>query len=146
MNATDATMQPGNRPAKILVVDDNHLVAKTISFKLRGPGYQVTIALDAAEAMAAVGKDRPDLILLDIMFPNDIAGGQWDGFRILEWIHRMDESRKIPIIIITSSEDVKYEERAKAAGAAAFFHKPIDNDRFLSMIRALLDNSAPKPA
>lgn len=141
MNGTDATTQP----AKILVVDDNNLVAKTISFKLRGPGYQVTTAHDGAEAMAAVRKDRPDLILLDIMFPDDFANG-WDGFSIMQWIHRMDESRKIPIVMITSSEDVKIEERAKAAGAAAFFRKPIDNNKFLSVIRGLLDNTAPKPA
>ena len=145
MNATDAATPPPNRPAKILVVEDNNLVAKTICFKLRGPEYQLTTASDGAEAMAAVRKDRPDLILLDIMFPADIAN-RWDGFNILEWIHRMDESRKIPIIMITSSEDVKFEERAKAAGAVAFFRKPIDNNRFLSVIRTLLNNGAPKPA
>jgi CheY-like chemotaxis protein len=141
----NAATQSANQPAKILVVEDNNLVAKTISFKLRGSGYEVATALDGSEAMAAVRKDRPDLILLDIMFPDDFANG-WDGFSIMEWLHRLDETRKTPIIIMTGSEDVKNEERAKAAGAAAFFRKPIEHDKLLSAIRTLLDSSAPKPA
>jgi two-component system, OmpR family, response regulator MprA len=146
MNSTNPTVQSVVPLAKILVVDDNSLVAKTIGFKLRGSGYQVATALDGAEAMSAVRQDKPDLILLDIMFPNDFASGPWDGFRILEWLHHMDESRKIPIIIITSSEDVKNEERAKAAGAAAFFRKPINHDLLLKAIRVLLGSNVPKPA
>jgi CheY-like chemotaxis protein len=141
MNSANSPIQSVVPPAKILVVDDNDLVAKTISIKLKGVGYQVATALDAPEALAAVRKDRPDLILLDINFPDD-----WDGFQIMEWLHRLDDSRKTPIIIITGSDDVKNEERAKAAGAAAFFRKPIDHDELLKVIRVLLSGNTPKPA
>jgi CheY-like chemotaxis protein len=142
MNSANAPIQSVVPPAKILVVDDNSLLAKTISFKLKGAGYQVATALDGAEAMSAVRRDKPDLILLDIVFPDDF--GSWDGFRIMDWLHRMEDSRKIPIIIITGSDDVKNEERARAAGAAAFFRKPIDHDGLLKVIRALLSRDAPK--
>ena len=130
---------------KILVVDDNEVVLKTVSLKLQGCGYQVITALDGTEAVAAARKESPDLILLDINFPPDVDGVPWDGFRIMEWLHRVDESRKIPIIIITGGEDVKNKDRAMASGAVAFFHKPLNHDDLIKVVRATLAN-APKPA
>ena len=126
-------------PAKtILVVDDNEIVIKTISLKLQGAGYRVVSAMDGAAAMAAVRKESPDLILLDISFPPDVGSVPWDGFRIMEWFHRLDAARKIPIIIITGSEDVKTKERATQSGAVAFFQKPIEHDYLLKVVRATL--------
>ena len=66
-----------------------------------------------------------------------MAGVPWDGFRIMEWLHRLD-ARKIPIIIITGGEDIKNKERALASGAVAFFHKPINHDDLLKVVRATL--------
>jgi len=132
--------------AKILVVDDNEVVVKTICLKLKGAGYEVATAQDGAEAMSVVRMERPDLILLDITFPPDVAGVPWDGFRIMEWLHRVDESRRIPIIIITGGEDVKNKERAMASGAVAFFHKPFNHDDLLKVIRATLSQHYAKPA
>ncbi len=128
---------------KILVVDDNEIILKTVSLKLQGAGYRVITALDGAEAVAAARKEIPDLILLDISFPPDVAGVPWDGFRVMEWFHRLESARKIPVIIITGSEDPKYKERASSSGAVAFFHKPIDHDDLLKVIRATL---GPTPA
>jgi len=54
---------------KILVVDDNKVILKTISLKLQGAGFQIITALDGSEAVAAARKETPDLILLDINFP-----------------------------------------------------------------------------
>jgi CheY-like chemotaxis protein len=136
---------PEGAPAKILVVDDNEVIVKTICLKLKGAGYRVATAQDGAEAMSVVRMEKPDLILLDITFPPDVAGVPWDGFRIMEWLHRVDESRKIPIIIITGGEDVKNKERAMASGAVAFFHKPLNHDDLIKVVRATLAN-APKPA
>ena len=127
---------------KILVVDDNEVILKTISLKLKGGGYQVVTAQDGSEAMSVVRMEKPDLILLDITFPPDIAGVPWDGFRMMEWLRRVDESRKIPIIIITGGEEVKNKGRAIASGAVAFFHKPINHDDLLKVIRATLDDSS----
>jgi CheY-like chemotaxis protein len=129
---------PSASAKKILVVDDNEVILKTISLKLKGVGYQAVTAQDGAEAMSVVRMEKPDLILLDIVFPPDVAGVPWDGFRIMEWLHRVDESRKIPIIIITGGEEVKNKERAIASGAVAFFHKPINHDDLLKVIHATL--------
>jgi CheY-like chemotaxis protein len=123
---------------KILIVDDNEIILKTVSLKLQGAGYRVVTALDGAEAVAAARKEAPDLVLLDISFPPDVGGVEWNGFRIMEWFHRMEAVKKTPVIIITGGEDAKDKERAVASGAVAFFHKPIDHDDLLKVIRATL--------
>ena len=138
---------PAGVPAKkILVVDDNEIVIKTITLKLRGAGYQVITAMDGSEAVAMARKEIPDLILLDVTFPPDVGGVPWDGFRIMEWFHRLDTAKKIPVIVITGNEDPKTKERATAAGAVAFFQKPLEHDYLLKVIRATLGETATKPA
>ena len=133
------SLDPSIAPKKkILVVDDNAIVIKTITLKLQGAGFQVVTAMDGSEGVAAARRENPDLILLDISFPPDVGGVPWDGFRIMEWFHRLENSRKIPIIVITGSEDPKVRERATSAGAVAFFQKPIEHDDLLKVIRATL--------
>jgi len=142
MNAETAPASP----KKILVVDDNEVILKTISLKLQGAGYKVITALDGSEAVACARKEVPDLILLDISFPPDVDGVPWDGFRIMEWFHRLDTAKKIPVIIITGSEDSKYKDRAVTSGAVAFFHKPIDHDDLLKVVRATFGTATGEPA
>jgi CheY-like chemotaxis protein len=137
--STDPSTAPSR---KILVVDDNEIVIKTICLKLQGAGYKVITATDGAEAVAATRKENPDLILLDISFPPDVTSVQWDGFRIMEWLHRLDTAKKIPIIVITGSEEPKTKDRATSAGAVAYFQKPIEHDDLLKVIRATLGDSA----
>ena len=127
---------------KILVVDDNEVVIKTITLKLQGAGYRVVGAMDGSDAVAAARRENPDLILLDISFPPDVGSVEWDGFRIMEWFHRLDTAKKIPIIIITGSEDPKTKERATQSGAVAFFQKPIEHDYLLKVVRATLGDAA----
>jgi CheY-like chemotaxis protein len=134
-------MSIGATAKKILVVDDNEIVIKTISLKLQGAGYQVLTAMDGAAAVAMARKEAPDLILLDLSFPPDVAGVPWDGFRIMEWFHRLDSAKKIPIIVITGSEDPKDKERATSTGAVAFFQKPIEHDYLLKVVRATLGDT-----
>ena len=133
--STDSSAAPLK---KILVVDDNEIVVKTLSLKLQGAGYQVITALDGAEAVAAARKETPDLILLDISFPPDVGGVPWDGFRIMEWFQRLDTVKKIPIIIITGTEDPKARERATSSGAIAYFQKPLEHDYLIKVVRATL--------
>jgi CheY-like chemotaxis protein len=126
---------------KILVVDDNEVILKTLSFKLKANNYDVVTALDGSEAVAAVRKEKPDAILLDISFPPDVAHGggvPWDGFRIIQWLRRMDEAKDIPIIIITGGDAAKYQSRAVAEGALAFFTKPIDHEALLKTLHGAL--------
>ncbi len=90
-------MSAETAPAKkILVVDDNEVILKTISLKLQAAGYRAVTALDGAEAVASVRKDSPDLILLDISFPSDVGGVEWDGFRIMAVVARLEAVKKTP--------------------------------------------------
>lgn len=133
-------------PKKILVVDDNEIIVKTITVKLKSAGFQVFTALEGAEAVAVVRKQKPDLIVLDISFPPDVAGVPWDGFRIMDWLHRVDESKKIPIIVITGGTGPKDKEQAMSAGAVGFLPKPIDHDELLKLVRAALGAPVASPA
>lgn len=133
---------------KILVVDDSPLILKLMSLKLTANGYDVITAEDGGTAVSTVRKEKPDLILLDISFPPDVGHGggvAWDGFLIMTWLQRLEEAKHIPIIVITGGEPAKYKDRALAAGATNFFHKPIDNDALLTVIRQTLGNGAAEP-
>jgi DNA-binding response OmpR family regulator len=129
---------------KILVIDDNEIILKTTSMKLQSAGYEVSTALDGTEGVSLVRKEKPDLVLLDITFPGDFGGVSWDGFRIMEWLHRVDETKKIPIIIISGVVEEKNKKRATDSGAIAFFPKPVNFDEMLKVIRATLGQPAPK--
>ena len=136
--------QPGAGCAKkILIVDDDAVIIKTTSAKLKSRGYQVAAAMDAAEAVSAIRQDKPDLILLDISFPPDVGSVDWDGFKIMAWLQRMDEAKDIPIIVITGGDPAKYKDRSLATGAVAFFHKPIQHDELLTVIAKILSDAQP---
>lgn len=124
---------------KILVVDDDAVVIRALSIKLQASGFEVVKATNGADAVNAVRTQRPDLILLDLTFPADPGSVAWDGFLIMQWLKRVEEAAHVPIIVITSGDREKYESRAIAAGATAFFHKPTSHDALLGLIRQTLN-------
>jgi CheY-like chemotaxis protein len=132
---------------RILVADDNVVVLKALSIKLKSKGYEVRTAMDGSTAVSCVRREAPDLIILDIDFPPDVAHGggiSWDGFLILDWLRRLDEARETPIIFITSHQDARFRERATSMGAVAFFQKPIDHDELLRIVHEIVgDPSEP---
>ena len=135
------------KPRKILIADDSRIILKTLSNNLSAHGYQVLTADNGGEAVHLARGEKPDLILLDIIFPPDVGHGggvAWDGFLIMDWLRRMDEAKSIPIIIITGGDPAKYEQRSLAAGAVAFLHKPIDNAALLKIIRQTLGDTEPE--
>ncbi len=126
---------------KILVVDDNRVILRVLTVALQPKGYKVLTALSGPETLSTVRKEKPDLILLDLSFPPDavnVGGALQDGFFIIEWLRRTPEAEKIPIIIISSSDPAQYQKRATAAKVAACFRKPIDNNKLLETIHAIL--------
>jgi CheY-like chemotaxis protein len=141
MNAETAI--PGGK--KILVVDDDQVILKTLSMALISNGYQVFTATDGPGAASIVAQERPDLILLDLLFPPDavnVGGALQDGFFIIEWLRHMGKAADIPIIIISGDKSAKDKKNALATGAVAFFPKPIDRIALLAAIRATLGEDA----
>jgi two-component system cell cycle response regulator len=143
-----AIQQPAvSNRKKIMVVDDSIIILKTLSMKLKAGGYDVLTAEDGAVAVSTARRERPDLILLDLVFPPDVAHGggvAWDGFLIMDWLKRMEEAKDIPIIIITGSKSEEFKARSMAAGAVGYFQKPLNNDELLAAIhQALGENPVP---
>ena len=137
----DTPPTAGPRKKKILVVDDNAIIVKTLAFKIKSQGYDVITAMDGSEAVSAVRREKPDLVVLDVSFPPDVGSGggiPWDGFLIIEWLRRIDEAKNLPIVIISGGDAEKYEKKAKDAGAVAFFHKPVDHEGLIQVIRTTL--------
>jgi len=127
---------------KILIVDDDPVILKALSWDLERKGYEVLTAVDGPEAFTLVRREKPDLILLDILFPPDIfqSGNSWDAFLIIQWLQRMGESweRHIPVIVISGAEPKEFQDRCLVAGAVAYFQKPILLPQLLYIIRQSL--------
>ena len=142
------TEQPDALPKKILVVDDNLVIRKVVEKKLKSSGYQVMLAMDASEAISAIKKEIPDLILLDLIFPPDPmdVGMHWDGFAIIRWLHNMSEASNVPVVIISGTDPAKYRDRCLAAGATAYLHKPLNMEELVVIVQRALGENVPSAA
>lgn len=133
---------------KILIVDDNEVVQRALTMLLSVNQYDVITAGEGAEAVRMARKENPDLILLDISFPPDVAhgGSPFDnGLKILQWLRRMEETAGIPILVMTIGDAAKYRELALKSGANEFLRKPVGDHELLSAISRHLQ-SKPAPA
>ena len=125
----------GERPPRVMVVDDSVTVRKVTTRFLEREGMQVVTAKDGAEAMLKLQEQVPDVMLLDIEMPH------MDGFEVISKVRLSDVLRDLPIVMITSRTGDKHRERAFALGANAYLGKPYQESVLLEQIRALL---APK--
>jgi two-component system cell cycle response regulator DivK len=118
--------------AKILVVEDNETNQKIIVRRLQKRGYDVVIASDGQEGVDQGRSQAPDLILMDMSLP--IIDG-WEATRQLK---AAAETQRIPIIALTAHAMVGDREKALAAGCDDYDVKPIELERLLGKIEALL--------
>ena len=95
---------------KVLVVEDEQLIADLLQKKMREEGYYAFVAKDGEEALAQIREERPDIVLLDIVLP------RLNGFEVLSEMRKDEELRKIPVIIISNSGQPTEIEKAKEAG------------------------------
>jgi CheY-like chemotaxis protein len=126
---------------KILIIDDDAVTLKTLGMKLQNVGYQVVTGADGADAIRIIRDEQPDLIILDIHFPPDVAHGggvPWDGFTLMKWLSAMEHGQKVPVVFITSCAGPGLREKALASGALTLFEKPIDHVRLLALIQKAL--------
>jgi len=128
--------------SKILVVDDDAIIQRTVATALQKAGYEVYSATDISVALGIVRREKPDLLLLDISFPLDFGGPAKDGFFVVEWLRRTPEAEKIPIIIISATDPAKYKDQVPAKGIVACFRKPLNHAELLTAIKSTLDGNA----
>ncbi len=113
----------------ILVVDDDVQLLKIVSHNLQAEGYQVLAVRDGAEALEAIERDAPDLVLLDIMLP------RMDGFEVCQ---RVREFSAVPIIMITARGRGQDKVKGLDLGADDYLTKPFHVDELLARVRAVL--------
>jgi CheY-like chemotaxis protein len=116
----------------VLLVDDDNIFLLTIGVRLKSMGYTVCTAKDAANAISAVRKNSPDVVVLDVSLP---AG---DGFLVADRLRNLIVSATTPIIFITASEKLDLRERAMKLGAVAFLKKPFDATTLADAIESAL--------
>ena len=117
---------------RILVVEDQMDSLQIVRDLLRVNGYEMTEAQNGEEAIAAVAKERPDLILMDIQLP------VMDGYEATRRIKADPSLRSIPIIAVTAYALSGDEEKARAAGCDDFVPKPYSPRQLLAKIREFL--------
>jgi DNA-binding response OmpR family regulator len=118
---------------KILVVDDDFSVRKSIGFALRGLGYEIFEAGNGEFALECIEKEKPDLVILDIVMPIK------EGIETI--VEIKDRWADLPIISISGKDSV-YLNSANLLGANAILSKPIDINKLIEFCGILINNRA----
>jgi two-component system response regulator MprA len=118
-------------PDRILVVDDDERVAASVRRSLEYAGYTVTVAHDGPQALAAVRRDGPALVVLDVMIPGI------DGYGVCRAL-RADPDVDPMVLMLTARDATPDRVTGLDAGADDYLVKPFDQDELLARVRALL--------
>ena len=119
-------------PSRILVVDDTPHNVTLLEDLLTARGYRVATAANGTEALAALTREAPDLILLDVMMPG------LDGFNVSERLQADGAARDIPVIFLTALDGDGDKVRAFAAGGVDYVTKPFRPEELLARVRTHL--------
>ena len=117
---------------KILIVEDNQENIDLLVYFLRPHGYELIAVTDGLQALEAVKKEKPDVILLDIMLP------KLDGFGVCERLKKDKKTQFIPIIMLTALKELKDKIKSLEVGADDFITKPFENVELLARVRSLI--------
>ena len=126
------------RPHTILLVEDFEDTRDMLATELRGHGYRVVEAANGREALDAAGRERPDLVLMDLSLP------ALDG---LSAVYRMRESeglRRVPVIACSAHSAGTHMKAARAVGCDEYVTKPVDLARLRETVARLLSAGAAK--
>jgi two-component system, OmpR family, phosphate regulon response regulator PhoB len=119
-------------PATILVVDDEDDVINLVSFNLRAAGFQVLVARDGVAALELARRERPDLIILDLMLP------ELDGISVCEVLRQQPASAHTPVIMLTAWATDRARLVGLQAGANDYVTKPFSPRELVRRVQSLL--------
>ena len=118
--------------ARILVADDDPAIVQTMTWVLKEHGYEVAVAHTGSAVIAQLEERVPDLLLLDVMFPDT------DGFELLERIKTDDRWRDLPVLMVSSLPPEETAVKTLGLGASDFIRKPFRVRELLARIQAQL--------
>ncbi|MEE4197256.1 MAG: response regulator [Bacteroidales bacterium] len=120
-------------PKKVLIIDDSLTNNVLLENVLKTEGIESIVAYNGKEALKIINKEKPLLILLDIMMP------EMDGFMFLENIKQNPEIKDIPVIIITAKDDQESIIKAEKAKVQDLILKPIDINTVIASVKEHLN-------
>ena len=115
--------------ARVIVIEDEEPIAAAVAARLRSEGFDVEVAADGPSGVALVERARPDLVVLDLMLP---------GFDGLEVCRRIQQSRPVPVLMLTARDDEADILVGLAVGADDYLTKPFRMRELVARVRALL--------
>lgn len=123
-----------NNKKKILLVDDEQDMVYAVKMQLEADGFRVLTAPDGQEGLDKARKEKPDLIILDLMLP------KIDGYKICRMLKFDEKYKNIPVIIYTARAQEADEKLGYEVGADAYLTKPFDPQKLLAKINELLNS------
>ena len=117
---------------KILIVDDEEDLVMMLKMRLEAAGYQTVAAHDGQAALEATRKEKPDLIILDLMLP------KIDGYKVCRLLKFDEKYKNIPIIMFSARAQDADKELGEEVGANAYITKPFEPQVLLAKIHELL--------
>ncbi len=115
---------------KVLLLEDNHLVAKIWKNLLEKEDFEVVVATSGEEAVSQARSNRPDVVILDIVVP------EGHGFQVFQTLKLFEETKNVPVIFLTSLNRHADRRRALELGAAGYFIKsPLVSRELIKKIR-----------
>ncbi|MBS9777591.1 MAG: response regulator [Gammaproteobacteria bacterium] len=118
-----------NQDKKILIVDDSETIRRTAEALLKKEGYTIGVAEDGFKAFAAIIDFKPDVIFLDIMMP------KLDGYQVCSVIKNNPEFSHIPVIMLSSKDNIFDKARGKVAGSEFFMSKPFSKEELSNVVK-----------
>jgi two-component system sensor histidine kinase/response regulator len=128
-SADAALNQEAASPACVLVVDDTIANLRLLSNMLSEEGYEVRAVTNGPQALQAVERDPPDVILLDITMP------EMDGYEVCRRLKARDRSKDVPVIFLTALTDTADKVRAFDAGGVDYVTKPFQLEEVLARVK-----------
>ena len=125
-------MSEENAKQTVLVVDDERHIVKILQFNLAKNGYNVLCAFDGEEALDVLSRQRPDLVILDVMMP------KMNGYQVCEAIKGDPETTDLPVILLTAKGQEIDRESGLAKGADRYVTKPFSPRNIIQTVKELL--------
>ncbi len=112
----------------VLVCDDDRTIQRVIRAMLEASGFKVQVAKNALEGIGLVRRERPDLILMDILMPD------LDGTTASDLLRDIPEFASIPVVLLSALPREEIVERMRETGAVAFLEKPFRRKQLLDVV------------